>query len=120
MAVTNFRGLTVLTLESRRGQEMSRLIETSGGRLLHAPAMRELPLTSNPEALKFADALLNGKLDAMVFLTGVGARALSQVLESVHPKEKFFEGLKEVSVIARGPKPVAVLRMEIADRTNRA
>jgi uroporphyrinogen-III synthase len=110
MAVTNFQGLTVLTLESRRGQEMSRLIETYGGKPIHAPAMREVPLSSNPEALRFAEALLSGKLDAVVFLTGVGARALSQVLESVHPKENFFEALRRVSVIARGPKPVAVLR----------
>jgi uroporphyrinogen-III synthase len=110
MAVTNFQGLTVLTLESRRGQEMSRLIETYGGKPLHAPAMREVPLDSNPEALKFAEALLSGKLDVVVFLTGVGARALSQVLESVQLKEKFLEALRKVSVIARGPKPVAVLR----------
>lgn len=110
MPATNFQGLTVLTLESRRGQEMSRLIETYGGKVLHVPAMREVPLSSNPDALNFADALLNGKIDAVVFLTGVGARALSQVLESVHPKEEFFEALRKVSVIARGPKPVAVLR----------
>src|SRR6266852_7835770 len=110
MPVANFQGLTVLTLESRRGQEMSRLIETYGGKPLHAPAMREVPLSSNLEALKFADALLEGKLDAVVFLTGVGARALSNVLEGVHPTEKFFEALRKVSVIARGPKPVAVLR----------
>jgi uroporphyrinogen-III synthase len=110
MPVTNFQGLTVLTLESRRGQEMSRLIETYGGKPLHAPAMREVPLSSNLEALKFAHALLQGKLDAVVFLTGVGARALSNVLEGVHPTEKFFEALRKVSVVARGPKPVAVLR----------
>jgi uroporphyrinogen-III synthase len=110
MTVTNFQGLTVLTLESRRGQEMSRLIETYGGKPIHAPAMREVPLSSNSEALKFAEALLSGKLDAVVFLTGVGARALSEVLETVHPKEKFFEALRKISVIARGPKPVAVLR----------
>jgi uroporphyrinogen-III synthase len=110
MPVANFHGLTVLTLENRRGQEMSRLIETYGGRPLHAPAMREVPLSSNLEALKFADALLEGKFDAVVFLTGVGARALSNVLEGVHSKEKFFEALRKVSVVARGPKPVAVLR----------
>ncbi len=110
MPVTNFQGLTVLTLESRRGQEMSRLIETYGGKPLHAPAMREVPLSSNLEALKFADALLQGKLDVVVFLTGVGARALSNVLEGVHPTEKFLEALRNVSVVARGPKPVAVLR----------
>jgi uroporphyrinogen-III synthase len=110
MPFTNFHGLTVLTLESRRGQEMSRLIETYGGKPVHAPAMREVPLSSNPEALKFADALFEGKFDAVVFLTGVGARALSKVLESLHPTEKFFEALRKVSVLARGPKPVAVLR----------
>ena len=110
MRVTNFQGRTVLTLESRRGQEMSRLIETYGGKPLHAPAMREVPLSSNLEALKFADALLEGKLHVVIFLTGVGARALSKVLESVHPTEKFFEALRKVSVVARGPKPVAVLR----------
>ena len=110
MPVTNFHGLIVLTLESRRGQEMSRLIETYGGKPVHAPAMREVPLSSNPEALKFAEALFEGKFDAVVFLTGVGARALSNVVEGVHPTEKFFEALRRVSVIARGPKPVAVLR----------
>jgi uroporphyrinogen-III synthase len=110
MRVTNFQGRIVLTLESRRGQEMSRLIETYGGKPLHAPAMREVPLSSNLEALKFADALFEGKLDVVIFLTGVGARALSKVLESVHPTEKFFEALRKVSVVARGPKPVAVLR----------
>jgi len=110
MPVTNFHGLTVLTLESRRGQEMSRLIETYGGKPVHAPAMREVPLSSNPEALKFAGALFEGKFDAVVFLTGVGARALRKVVEGEHPTEKFFEALRKVSVIARGPKPVAVLR----------
>jgi uroporphyrinogen-III synthase len=110
MALTNFQGLTVLTLESRRGQEMSRLIETYGGKALHAPAMREVPLSSNPEALKFADALLEGRISAVIFLTGVGARALLNVLEGVHAKEKFFEALSKVTVIARGPKPVGVLR----------
>src|SRR5580700_4047682 len=110
MTVTNFNGLTVLTLESRRGQEMSRLIETYGGKPVHAPAMREVPLSSNPEALRFAEALFEGEFDAVVFLTGVGARALLDVVESVHPTEKFFEALRRVSVIARGPKPVAVLR----------
>lgn len=110
MPITNFQGLIVLTLESRRGKEISRLIETYGGKPVHAPAMREVPLSSNLEALKFVDALLEGKFDAVVFLTGAGARALSNVLEGVHPAEKFFEALRKVSVIARGPKPVAVLR----------
>ncbi len=72
--------------------------------------MREVPLSSNTEALKFADALFAGKFHAVIFLTGVGARALSQVIAGVHSQEKFLETLRSVSVIARGPKPIAVLR----------
>ena len=100
----------MLTLESRRGQEMIKLIETYGGKAFHAPAMREVPLSSNANALKFADALFSGKFDMVIFLTGVGARALLNVLENAYPAEKVFEGLRKVSVIARGPKPVLVLR----------
>jgi uroporphyrinogen-III synthase len=110
MPGTNFQGLTVLTLESRRGQEISRLIETYGGKAVHAPAMREVPLASNLEALKFADALFEGKFDVLIFLTGVGARALRTVVEGAHPTEKFLGALRKVAVFARGPKPVAVLR----------
>jgi uroporphyrinogen-III synthase len=108
--MTNFQGLTVLTLESRRGQEMIKLIETYGGKAFHAAAMREVPLASSTEALKFVDALFEGRIDIVIFLTGVGARALSSVAEGVHPVEKFFEALRRVCVIARGPKPLAVLR----------
>src|SRR5260370_12846698 len=103
MAGTNFQGLTVVTLESRRGQEMSRLIETYGGKAVHAAAMREVPLSSNVDALKFVDALFCGKFDVVVFLTGVGARALSKVVEGVHPIEKFFEALRKGSVLSRWP-----------------
>jgi uroporphyrinogen-III synthase len=110
MPATNFQGLTVLTLESRRGTEISRLIETYGGKPFHVPAMREIPLTSHPEALEFGAQLFAGKIDAVIFLTGVGARALSKVLETAHPAEQFIEALRKVTVIARGPKPVAVLR----------
>jgi uroporphyrinogen-III synthase len=110
MPVTNFQGLTVLTLESRRGTEISRLIETYGGKPFHVPAMREIPLASNPEALEFGAQLFAGKIDAVIFLTGVGARALGKVLETAHPAEQFVEALRKVTVIARGPKPVAVLR----------
>jgi uroporphyrinogen-III synthase len=110
MPAQDFHGLTVLTLESRRGAETARLIESYGGKPLHAAAMREVPLASNPEALKFAEALFAGKVDVVVFLTGTGARALATVLTEAHSVAKFQEALRNVCVVARGPKPLAVLR----------
>lgn len=110
MPAAGFNGRTVLNLESRRGTELSRLIETYGGRPMHARAMREVPLSSNHEGLKFAEELFAGKFDAVIFLTGAGARGLLQTIESAHPREEFLAALRSLAVIARGPKPLAVLR----------
>jgi uroporphyrinogen-III synthase len=105
-----FAGLKVLTLESRRAPEMAKLIANSGGQPVVAPSMREVPLESNTHAFEFADALMKERIDVVIFLTGVGTRALTRVVETVHPREKFVAALSRVAVVARGPKPVAALR----------
>ena len=110
MAAENFAGLRVLALESRRGEELARLIETYGGRPVVAPAMREVPLESNQEALEFVRALLRDEFDMVIFLTGVGTRALTGVAETLGPREEYAAALRRVRVVARGPKPVAALR----------
>ena len=105
-----FAGLRVLALERRRSEQIATLIANSGGVATVAPAMREVPLESNTEALAFASRLIAGGFDTVIFLTGVGVRALAAVIELVHPREQFVEALRRVTVVARGPKPVAALR----------
>jgi uroporphyrinogen-III synthase len=103
-------GLRVLSLESRHAAEMAKLIDNYGGRAIVAPSMREVPLESNTEALAFGHALASGGFDMVIFLTGVGTRALARVIETIYPVEEFAAALREVGVVARGPKPVAVLK----------
>jgi len=105
-----FAGLRVLSLESRRGLEMAKLISNYGGEAIVAPSMREVPLETNTEALEFARKLFAGEFDVVIFLTGVGTRALGRVVETIHPLDEYLAELRKVAVIARGPKPVAVLR----------
>jgi uroporphyrinogen-III synthase len=105
-----FDGLWVLSLESRRRTEMAQLIETYGGRAVVAPSMREVPLESNVEAAEFVGKLAAKQFDMVIFLTGVGTRALARVAESMDRREEFVAALRGVTVAARGPKPVAVLR----------
>jgi len=100
----------VLSLESRRAPEMAKLIENYGGRAVVAPSMREVPLESNTEALEFARALAANGFDMVIFLTGVGTRALARVVETAYPLEQFAAALRRVIVVARGPKPVAALK----------
>jgi uroporphyrinogen-III synthase len=110
MAPASFDGLRVLSLESRRSTEMAKLIRTYGGEPFVVPAMREVPLESNRLALEFADKLIAGHFDLVVFLTGVGVRALMSIAEIAGKREEFLAALKKVRVAARGPKPVAVLK----------
>ena len=105
-----FRGLRVLALESRRAREMALLIANNGGQPVVAPATREVAAEDNGDALKFISALREGRLDIVIFLTGVGTRALAQAAEGICPREEFRAALGRTAVIARGPKPVAALR----------
>jgi uroporphyrinogen-III synthase len=100
----------VLSLESRRDAEMAKLIVSSRGIATVAPSMREIPLETNTEALSFGRKLAEGAFDVVIFLTGVGTRALARVVETIYPLEQYLAELRKVSIVARGPKPVAVLR----------
>ena len=103
-------GLRVASFESRRSAEMAKLIANNGGEAIVAPSMREVPLESNTEALAFARMLAANGFDMVIFLTGVGTRALARVVETIYPREQFVRALQRLAVVARGPKPVAVLR----------
>ena len=105
-----FAGLRVLSFESRRATEIAELIRRQGGDPFVAPSMREAPIENNPEAFAFAERLFHGEFDMMILLTGVGTRALDKVLASRYPPHAFAEALRKIAVVARGPKPLAVLR----------
>lgn len=106
----SFKGLRVVAFESRMAAETAAIIERFGGRATVAPAMREAPLEDNHAALDFAARLLAGAIDVAVFLTGVGVRELFRVMETSHERAALVAALSRTVTVARGPKPVAVLR----------
>jgi len=107
---TDFSGLRVLSLESRRFQEITKLIANHGGQPMVVSSVREVPLASNREALDFASQLMEGRIDMVILMTGVGVRLLARIVETAYPLEKFVTSLSKIPVIARGPKPAAALR----------
>jgi uroporphyrinogen-III synthase len=106
----SFGQARVLAFESRRAKEMAELIRINGGEPFLAPAVMEVPLEHNQQAFAFAGRLHSGEFDMMIFLTGVGARLLHRVLATRDPEDRFPEALRRLTVVARGPKPNAVLR----------
>ena len=111
MSTPAFNGLRVLVLESRRARELGLIVTSYGGDPLVAPSMREVPIESNAEAVKFIDDLIAGEFDVVVLLTGVGARVLLDIVQRVQgTRKRLIDALKEVVVVCRGPKPLAVMR----------
>jgi uroporphyrinogen-III synthase len=110
MLGANFEGLRVLSLESRRSNEVAKLIRNYGGEPLSAPAMREVPLESNQPILEFAEALMRGAFDLVIFTTGVGVRALIDIVSKHLDREEFLAALRSIKIAARGPKSSSALR----------
>lgn len=101
--------LRVCSFESRRREEMSRLVERSHGIATNVPALREIPLTDNVAAFQFAERLLAGEIDVIVFMTGVGAEALFATLATRAQDLPVREAMSSRLIVVRGPKPAAAL-----------
>ncbi|MGH9237114.1 MAG: uroporphyrinogen-III synthase [Vicinamibacterales bacterium] len=111
MAQPSFNGLRVLVLESRRARELGLIVTSYGGEPLVAPSMREVPIESNAEAVRFIDDLIAGEFDVVILLTGVGSRVLLDIVQRVQgTRKRLIEALKDTVVVCRGPKPLAVMR----------
>jgi uroporphyrinogen-III synthase len=67
-------------------------------------------LEQNTAALEFIGDLKAGKIDVVIFLTGVGARTMIEAVSSVYSRDELAKSLGHAMLIARGPKPVAVLK----------
>jgi uroporphyrinogen-III synthase len=109
-STTPFDGLRVAIFEARMAGTLADMVSRQGGVPVAAPALREVPIGDNPDARSFADGLLAGRFDVVVFETGVGVRLL---VESLGPRlsgPAWVEALSKTKVVARGPKPAAALR----------
>jgi uroporphyrinogen-III synthase len=109
-AAQGFSGLRIAAFESRMAREMTRLINHHGGQPLVAPALREIPIQDNPAALRFGARLIDGSVDILILMTGIGTTTLFETLRSRHPMSSIMEGLTQTAIVARGPKPVAALK----------
>jgi uroporphyrinogen-III synthase len=76
------------------------------------PALREIPipLQDNAAVFRFGVKLILQQIDILILMTGVGAKALFEVLQTRYPLAEVIEALKKTIVVTRGPKPLAVLK----------
>ena len=105
-----FAGLRVASFESRRADDMARMIASAAACRCVSPSMREVPLAHNQAAIDFANRLITGQIDVVIFLTGVGTRHLLAQIER-HVDRDAVSGGGERRQVGR-PRPEAARRAE--------
>jgi len=106
---TGLSGFAVASFESRMGREMENLILRAGGTPRVVASMREIPIEENQEAFAFFEKLKTGHFNEVIFLTGVGTKALFQILEAKYPASHVYNAFKSTTLVARGPKSAKAL-----------
>ena len=108
--VAGLGGRIIAVTEARRATELATLIRKLGGVAYSAPAVREVPREDLGPAFAVLEQICRGEIHAIIFLTGVGARAFLALAAAQHRGDAFLTAMRAMLVVARGPKPVAVLR----------
>lgn len=101
-------GRTIAIMQARHAEVMAELVRKRGGRPLVAPTMREEDIREEEPLRNVLEKAIAGRLDMVVFQTGVGTRRLFE-----HADQDVGNAFRQVVarsiVVERGPKPLAVL-----------
>jgi uroporphyrinogen-III synthase len=99
----------IVLLEARMETELANLARRHGLEPVSVPAVREEIADCADEVNSLIDALSSRDVDYIIFQTGVGAATLFDEAEKLNRHGELIEALKRTQIVARGPKPAAVL-----------
>jgi uroporphyrinogen-III synthase len=99
----------IVLLEARMEGELANLARRHGLDPVSVPALREETADCADEVNALIDALARGDVDYVIFQTGAGASTLLDEAEKLNRRDELIGALKRTRVVARGPKPTAVL-----------
>lgn len=103
-------GARVVLFEGRMGSELAGLVRRHDGVALVAPAVREVSVDAAAIVATLIDRMDEGRIDVVVFLTGVGVETLMATAERIGRAAALERGLRGATTVCRGHKPRAALR----------
>ncbi|WP_159768027.1 uroporphyrinogen-III synthase [Streptomyces sp. HM190] len=103
-------GFTVGVTAARRADELGALLQRRGASVLHAPALRIVPLSDDSELLAATKDLLAQAPDIVVATTAIGFRGWIEAADGWGLGEALLDCLRGVEVLARGPKVKGAVR----------
>jgi uroporphyrinogen-III synthase len=103
-------GYTVGVTAARRAEELGALLERRGAAVLHAPAIRIVPLSDDTELLAATRDVLAEPVDLVVATTGIGFRGWIEAAEGWGLGQVLLRRLAAATVYTRGPKAKGAVR----------
>jgi uroporphyrinogen-III synthase len=88
----------------RRAEEQCEMLQRRGARVVHAPAIRTLPLGPDDGLRAATEALLSAPPELLIANTGIGIRSWFAAAEGWDLGDELASALADVRVFARGPK----------------
>jgi uroporphyrinogen-III synthase len=103
-------GFTVGVTAARRADELGALLQRRGATVLHAPALRIVPLADDGELLAATKEIIDQVPDVVVATTAIGFRGWVEAAEGWGLGEALLTRLRETELLARGPKVKGAIR----------
>jgi len=103
-------GFTVGVTAARRADELSTLLRRRGATVVHAPALRIVPLADDSELLAATKELIDIVPDVVLATTAIGFRGWIEAADGWGIGEQLLDTLRGVELLARGPKVKGAVR----------
>ncbi|MER7349437.1 uroporphyrinogen-III synthase [Streptomyces aurantiacus] len=103
-------GFTVGVTAARRADELGALLQRRGATVLHAPALRIVPLADDSELLAATKELIDLAPDVVIATTAIGFRGWIEAADGWGYGEALLGRLRGVELLARGPKVKGAVR----------
>ncbi|KAB2973013.1 uroporphyrinogen-III synthase [Streptomyces sp. SS1-1] len=103
-------GFTVGVTAARRADELGALLQRRGAAVVHAPALRIVPLSDDSELLAATKEIIQRHPDVVVATTAIGFRGWIEAADGWGLGEDLLNRLREVELLARGPKVKGAVR----------
>ena len=103
-------GFTIGVTAARRAEEFIALLERRGGAVVHAPAIRIVPLVDDVELRRVTTQLIEQPPDIVVVTTGIGFRGWVEAAHGWDVPDELSAALESTRILARGPKARGAVR----------
>jgi uroporphyrinogen-III synthase len=103
-------GFAVGVTAARRHEELAALLERRGARVVHAPAIRLVPLCDDAELLHATEDCIAQSLDYVVVTTGIGFRAWLETADGWGLRDDLIDRFAKARILSRGPKARSAIR----------